>query len=208
MGAFKSWLKLTEYGKYETEEMFSQKEKTQKSNISKLLGFSKPLKKFGEGSLATLYQHPTKTNLLIKVTAHKSDVLNIARAQQLNSPNIVKAYPWSDNSIVKDLPTIKSLAIIVEKIPGLPMAYTTSEFYDLSLNGKFELAADWLNSTLHKKQIPILDQHSKNNPAEHEKLASLFNTLSQLEKYRIQLSDFQDNIIDNGHHYVIIDMGF
>ena len=33
--------------------------------------------------------------------------------------------------------------------------------------------------------------------------------LDKLEKYyRIELSDFQDNILDSGDRYVVVDMGF
>jgi hypothetical protein len=205
---FRNWLKLSEE-KFDDEKMFSQRDITQKSNVGKLLGFSKPLVQFSQGSLATLYQHPTNKNLLIKVTSHKEDIDNIVMAQKLNSPNVVKAFPWDKKGkLAKEVPSLNSFAIIVEKIKGVPMIYTTSEFFDLSLNGEFELAADWLDSTVHKAQEPILDHYNKNNPEEHMKLSGLFRTLSELERYRVELSDIQDNILDTGSRYVIVDMGF
>ena len=77
------------------------------------------------------------------------------------------------------------------------------------MNGQFELAADWLDSTLHKKQKLILDNYNKNNFEEHRKLSDLFKTLFKLEKfYRIELSDFEDNIIDSKNDYIVVDMGF
>ena len=76
MGFFKKWLL-----KETKVDMFSQRDITQQSNISALLGFSKPLVKFSQGSIATLYQYPNKNNLLIKVTAHHEDAENIIKAQ-------------------------------------------------------------------------------------------------------------------------------
>ena len=204
MGFFKKWLL-----KETKVDMFSQRDITQQSNISALLGFSKPLVKLSQGSIATLYQHPNKNNLLIKVTAHHEDAENIIKAQKLKSNNIVKAFPWKNGEMIKDIPSINSKAIIVEKLLASPMVYTTSDFFDLSLNGQFELAADWLDYTLHKKQKLILDNYNKNNFEEHRKLSDLFKTLFELEKfYRIELSDFEDNIIDSKNDYIVVDMGF
>ena len=110
---------------------------------------------------------------------------------------------------VKEIPNLNSLAIIVEKIDGPSMTYTTSDFYELSLNGRFELASDWIMQGGNKNQQIIMDKYQQNNDQEHYKLYDLFKTLHSLKKfYRIELSDFEDNIIDNGNRYVIIDMGF
>lgn len=204
---FKQWLTYNE--SFASERIFNQRDITQKSNIGELLGFEKPLVKYSQGSIATLYEHPTNKKLLIKVTAHESDILNIIKAQRLKSPNVVKVFSWKNKGLIKELPSLNSLAIIVEKILGDSMVYTTSHFFDLSLNGNFELAADWLDSTVHKLQKAILDHYNKNNTEEHLKLSSLFRTLHELEKfYHIELSDFQDNILDAGDRYVIVDMGF
>jgi dsDNA-binding SOS-regulon protein len=205
---FLKWLKLTE-SQLPSEDIFSLRDKTQKSDVSKILGFGKPLVKYSQGSVATLYNHPKNKNLLIKITSHKQDILNIVKAQKLDSPNVVKCFPWENGDILKNVPSLSSLAIIVEKIKGSSMVYNTGEFFDLSLFGRFELAADWLDSTVHKKQTVVLDKHGKNSPEEHLKLSSLFKTLHNLERfYKIELSDFQDNILDDGNRYVIIDMGF
>lgn len=192
------------------EKLFLQRDITQKSNISRLLGFINPLTKFSQGSMATLYEHPEHKSRLIKVTSHEEDVSNLVRSQRLNSSNIVKLFPWRGGKLVKELPSLNSFAIIVEKISGESMVYTTSDFYELSLGGNFELAADWLDAAeVHKKQKFILDRYQKNDPEEHSKLSGLFRTLDKLEKYyRIELSDFQDNILDSGNRYVVIDMGF
>ena len=88
------------------------------------------------------------------------------------------------------------------------MAYTTGDFYELSLGGRFELAADWIAYGGNEEQKPVLDRYGLDNDQEHEKLAQLFRTLGEMEKYRIELSDLEDNIIDAGGRYVIVDMGF
>lgn len=203
---FREWLLLSESS---YEALFLQRDKTQKSNIGDLLGFGKNLVKFSQGSIATLYKHPSDRRILIKVTSHKEDIANLVRAQKLGSPNVPRVFPWPSGEMVKELPSLKSQALLVEKVVGSSMVYTTGDFFDLSLNGRFELASDWLNSTVHKNQSSILDQYGKNNAEEHFKLASLFSTLHKLEKfYGIELSDFQDNILDAGGRYVIVDMGF
>lgn len=195
---FKLWL----------ESIFDQKQKVQASNISKLLGFSKPLKKFSEGTFATLYQHPTNNNLLIKVTSHKDDIINLVKSQNLNSPNVAQVFDWKTGKKIKEIPELKSYAIIVEKIVGFPIEYLTADFYDLTL-GNFEFAQDWLKSGGHKIQQKILEKYNKNNEIEHDKLAQLFGTLFLLQRnYNIDLSDFQDNILDDGEKYIIIDMGY
>jgi hypothetical protein len=207
---FKDWLNLSE-AKTNYDAMFSQRDKTQKSDVSSLLGFKKPLVKFSQGSLATLYQHPTNKNLLIKITSHKEDINNIVKAQRVNSPNVVKTFPWDkEGTLIKSLPSLNSLAIIVEKVNGTPMVYTNNDFLALGLNGSFEKAADWLLGTMLEEQEVILDQYNKNNVEEHYKLISLFKTLSKLagREYRIELSDFDQNILDTGDRYVIVDMGF
>lgn len=203
---FKEWVRELE--KYSDEGVFSQRDKTQKTDVSKLLGLDKPLKKFSQGSFATLYHHPTDKGKLIKITSHKDDVLNTVTAQKIKSPNIVKVFPWPNGEIIKKLPTINSLSIIVEKIEGSSMVYM-GDFDILTLGGNFELATDWLNSGGNKKQKLILDKYGKNTLEEQDKLASLFDALFKIEKfYKIDLADFQDNILDNGSRYVIIDLGF
>jgi hypothetical protein len=202
---FKEWVKE----KYDNEDIFSQKEKTQKTDVSKLLGFDKPLKMFSHGTFATLYQHPKDKSKLIKITAHKDDVLNTVMAQKLGSPNVVKVFNWPDKQAIKKLPTLNSLAIIVEKIIGTSISYENNDFYNLSMGGNFELASDWLNSGGDKKQQLILNKYSKNTNMEQDKLSSLFAALFQIEKlYKIDLADFQDNILDAGDRYIIVDLGF
>jgi len=207
---FKEWI-IKEELEDDSEKAFSQKHQTQKANVAKLLGFKKPLVKVNEGSFATLYQHPENSNILIKITSHKEDVQNIIRAQKIKSSNVVKIYPWPDKTSFKTVATKpnESLAILVEKIIGKPMDYSTNHFYMLALGGQFQKAKDWLNSGGNKKQQDILNLYKKNTDEEHNKLAEMFESLFQLERFHgISLTDYQDNILDTGDRYVIVDMGY
>lgn len=199
---FKKWI--------ESEDVFSHKQNLQKEkNIGSILGFKSPLIKVKEGTFATIYQHPKEKNKLIKITSHEEDVKNLLKCQNIKSDNVVKIFPWSKKEKIKNLPNFKSYAIIVEKIEGTPMVYSTPEFYQLGLNGKFELAKDWLNSGGKPEQNKILERHQKNNMEEQDKLSDLFHTLNTIKKfYRIDLVDFQDNILEEKNRYVIVDMGY
>ena len=201
---FKLWIENSAY-----EKAFAQRDITQKANVAKSLGMTGNLIKYKQGSFATLYEHPKNKNRLIKITSHKEDVYNLVKAQKLNSPNVIKLFDWENKEKVKELPNLNSLAIIVEKANGPSIAYVTGDFYELSLNGKFELAGDWIMQGGNDRQKRVMDKYQLNNEPEHYKLHALFNTLHSLRRfYRIELSDFEDNIIDNGNRYVIIDMGF
>ncbi len=204
---FKDWLNENKLDQ-PWDAPFLQKEKTQKSNVSKILGFSKPLKKVAEGSFATLYQHPKSSNKLIKITSHEEDVDNVVKAQRLNSKNIVKVFDWVKGKKIKKVPELNSSAIIVEKLTGNSMKYRSDHFLELALTGDFDKAADWLDYEPTEKQAKVLDMYNMNTPEEHEKLSELFRTINELDKYGIDLMDFEDNIIDNGTHYVIVDLGF
>ena len=190
------------------ESAISSRDKAVKSNISKYLGFNKPLELFAKGTFAAVYKHPTDEDKLIKVTAHKDDIRNTIKAQKLNSKNIVKLYPWENNKLYKEIPELKSWAIIVEKIAGNPMEYTSSEFFILAYNGDFDKAKDWLAAGGSKQQLNILAYHDKNNDSEQSKLADLFETLFKLQRSGIELSDFDQNIMDVENRYVIVDLGF
>lgn len=199
---FKKWV--------ESEEVFLYKQNLQKEkNIGNILGFKSPLTKVKEGTFATIYQHPKEKNKLIKITSHEEDVKNLLKCQNIKSDNVVKIFSWNKKERFKALPNFKSYAIIVEKIEGTPMVYSTPEFYQLSLNGRFELAKDWLNSGGKPEQNNILEKHQKNTIEEHDKLSDLFHSLSTIKKfYRIDLVDFQDNILEEKNRYVIVDMGY
>lgn len=189
------------------ENIFNARERIDKANIGKLLGYNKPLKKIATGTFSNIFLHPTDQSKLIKVTSHKSDVQNTIRAQRLSNNNIVKLYSWEDGQSAKPLQTIKAWALQVEKIDGPPLKYPTDHFLRLGYMGSFEKAADWLKAGGSESQNKIL-QHYKADDIEKEKLAELFDALQSLSRIGIELSDFDQNIIDNGSRYVIIDLGY
>jgi hypothetical protein len=186
----------------------AKKEKTVKTDISKLLGFDAPLKQYAKGTFATVYQHPTEDNLLIKITAHKDDIQNSVRAQRLNSPNIVKLYPWPNGKLYQEIPELKTYAMMPQKIVGEPIAYATNALFTLAYNGNYDKAKDWLLVGGSPPQNKMLEHYGKNNDDERYKLADLFKALHGLGKIGIHLSDLDQNIIDDGTKYVIIDLGF
>ena len=201
---FKEYLENLAY-----EKAFAQRDKTQQSNVGKSLGFSKNLQLKKQGSFASLYQHPKYKDRLIKITSHKEDVYNLVKAQNLKSRNIVKVFDWDNKQKIKELPHLNSVAIIVENVTGYPMVYTTNDFYELTLGGRFNLASDWILQGGNEKQKSIMEKYDRNEDLEHNKLFELFRTLYQLRKfYKIDLSDFEDNILDANDRYVMIDMGF
>lgn len=201
---FKEYLENLAY-----EKAFAQRDKTQQSNVGKSLGFSKNLQLKKQGSFASLYQHPKYKDRLIKITSHKEDIYNLVKAQNLKSRNIVKVFDWDNKQKIKELTHLNSLAIIVENVTGYPMVYTTNDFYELTLGGRFNLASDWILQGGNEKQKSIMEKYDRNEDLEHNKLFELFRTLYQLRKfYKIDLSDFEDNILDANDRYVMIDMGF
>lgn len=124
------------------------------------------------------------------------------------SNNVVKLHKWDDGKLAKELPTLKAWALLVEKISGEPIDYSTGHFYKLCYNGNFEFAKDWLMAGGSPEQLNILKLYNLDDDSELYKLAELFGTLHELSKYGIDLSDFDQNVIDNGSRYVIIDLGF
>lgn len=201
---FKEYLENLDY-----EKAFGQRDITQQSNVGKLLGFPKNLQLKKQGSFASLYQHPKYKDRLIKITSHKEDVYNLVKAQNLKSRNVVKVFDWDNKQKIKELPNLNSLAIIVENVTGYPMVYTTGDFYELSLGGRFNLASDWILQGGNEKQKSIMEKYDRNDDSEHNKLFELFRTLYQLRKfYKIDLSDVEDNILDSNDRYVMVDMGF
>ena len=112
---FKSWFEALATVDARNDAFFGQRDKIQKKDMGKLLGFNVPLQKINQGSLATIYQHPTNPNWIIKVTSHREDVNNLVKAQRLGSPNIVKLFgkpqPVPQNP--------RSFWMMAEKINGL-----------------------------------------------------------------------------------------
>lgn len=169
------------------------------------------LTEIDRGSFATVYQHPAAPNRIIKVTKDRQDVVNLVKAQRLNSPCVVRLYPpvKSNELFVK---VGQMYAIVADKVQGPPMPYTSNAIAML-LTGK--LGMDTPQKAAMKIQQSgsspfrdsILAKMGRDNEAERAKLSELFFTLAKLERMGVDLSDFTDNVLDGGQHYVIIDMG-
>jgi hypothetical protein len=204
--SFKTWLEATSVNS-KFDKFFSQRDLIQKKDVGELLGFKQPLLKINQGSLATIYQHPKNPNWVIKVTSHKEDIQNIQKAQKLNSKNIVKMF--GNPQQVPQNPNF--YWIIVEKVNGSHMVYDTNSFIALIHGDYDEKLKDAATSVLYTDggiREQILKRYGKNSEEELEKLSSLFETLYNLQKIGIEMSDFAENIMDDGEKYVIIDLGF
>ena len=207
---FKLWLDSTvaTADDRKSEKFFGQRDKIQNSNIGELLGFKKPLIKINQGSLATIYQHPENENQIIKVTSHKDDLMNLFLAQKLNSRNIVKLFTRPEP--VPKMP--KAFWAVEEKVNGEPMVYDTGSFIGLINGDRMESIKGAVKSIVYadtdRTRSMILDRFDKNNDEEYTKLSDLFETLLNLERMRISMVDFAQNILDDGDHYVIVDLGF
>jgi hypothetical protein len=159
---FKSWLEaLTAFDDKQSEKFFGQRDKIQKSNMGKLLGFAKPLIKINQGSLATIYQHPDNPDQVIKVTSHKDDLMNLHAAQRLKSRNVVKLFTKPE--LVPKMS--KVFWAIEEKINAGPMIYDTGSFISLIHGDHYESlkrAADNINyADTDRTRTMILNRFKK-----------------------------------------------
>jgi hypothetical protein len=218
---FKKWLEATISKKNSgsnwnksSEDFFGQRDKIQKKDISKILSdrniipANMKLKKLTQGSLATIYEHPTNANLLIKITPHKEDARNLWRGQKVKSECIVKLY-GEPIELSPEMPRV--YVMIVDKVVGVPMVYSTVEFIGLigdkgRSRNKENASVEILYPSAYRESI--LEGHNKNTEVEYEKLSNLFKALYHLERIGIDMVDFSDNILDTGEAYVIVDLGF
>lgn len=203
---FKKWLESAQV-KTKYDNFFGQRDLIQKQDLGSLLGFKVPLKKIAQGSLATIYEHPKNPNWLIKVTSHVQDIKNIHKAQKLDSENVVKLF--GNPQQVPQNPNF--YWIIVEKVNGSPMVYDTNSFIALIHGDYNEKLKDASTSILYTDggiRRSILERYGKYSEEELEKLSSLFEALYKLSQIGIEITDFADNILDDGKKYVIVDLGF
>jgi hypothetical protein len=184
-------------------EPFGQANLENKNALFKDLGISpERFEVLGTGSHATAYD--VGDGKVLKVTSDVKDANNLLRAQNLNDPGVVKAY-GSSKVGVSD-----GVAILVDKVEGELMPYSTGELHALIQGTNFQelpmaritILRD--NTGIRKK---ILDKHGRNHKEERKKLSSLFTTLIKLEKIGIDFDDFAENVIDTDTRYVVIDLG-
>ncbi len=204
MWSFKLW--LNEDLSAVADKVFSQRDRNAKMKSSKILDAlgikGGDLEQINQGSLATVYRHPLDKTKLIKVTSDLNDAKNIAKAQRLNSPNVVRLHQSA-----KVGP--KAVALVVDFVPGKEMPYNTNALLSLINGDNWEEHGQAARNILRpdRTRRKTLDALGMNNQQELEKLSRLFGSLAQLEKIGIDIFDFTDNILDNGTDYVIVDLG-
>lgn len=204
--SFKQWLEVSLDQK--ADAVFGRRDKNLRINFNSILsGLGLPTidgkpQIIKKGSLAIVYQHPHDPRKIIKLTGDMDDARNLWKAQKLNSPNIVKVYA------AKKLKG-NSAVLVADKIDGKPMPYASNIFLALIHGDFFDDATEASQKILNPrgKRMQILQWMGKDDHQEYRKLSELFATLGRLEKIGIDMFDFTDNIIDNGPHYVIIDLG-
>jgi hypothetical protein len=173
--------------------------------ILKALGLpGKQLQRINSGSFATIYQHPTDPKKVIKCTSDARDVKNLLAAQSISTTNIVKVY--------QNVKIPNGFALIVDFVNGPSMPYT-SNMMALLLDGPsmmdtpMKAARKILQPGASPARDRLLDKVNRNSEQERQKLSELLITIGKLQAKGIHVSDWTDNIIDAGQHYVIIDMG-
>lgn len=214
---FKKWLCIEEKGRAsldkQSNDMFSRRssnENLQFNLILKSLGLPETElepTEIGLGSMANVYLNPHNPTQVIKVTGDFADAKNFNKLLKRNiiSPNLPRVYNVAKiNS--------KAAAILMDYIKGKKMSYSANEFLAL-VNGDswadYQQAIKELQSgRVGKLRQAIMLKKGKNVETESKKLIQLFNTLIKLENIGIDIFDFnEENILDDGQEYVIIDLG-
>jgi len=196
-----------------SEEMFGRRKKNEgmKFNVVlKALGLpsirTQP-KPIGTGSTANVYMHPQDQTKVIKVTGDFQDAQRFEklRRRKFQHPCIVNCY-----AVVQVNPT--AMAMILDYVPGNVMAYG-SMFPQLLLGDNYEDAAEAAQSIMYggeydKSRAQVFQASGMpDTEEERERLSHLFDAIAQLERMGIIVADFNENIIDAGDRYVIIDLG-
>ena len=158
-----------------------------------------------QGSYADVYAISGNSQLLVKITKDSRDVNHTVAAQIIDSPNIAKCFAHTKDGVER------GTAMLMQWVKGHAASYSTPEFLGL-IEGK---SGDEPRGQAYLRilkpddfRLQILKEHGKDNRQEYLKLSRLFKTLHILEsKLGIFLSDFVDNIIDNGKDYIIVDFG-
>lgn len=207
MDNYFQWLENMATLEKDADTFFSRRQSNQGMDFNTVLAAlglpesNTPPTVIGQGSLATVYQHPDP-NKVIKVTGDVSDARNLKNAQRLRSRNVLKVY-----QVVKVGP--KAFAIVADKVAGAPMPYTSNVIAALidgdSMDDALEASEEILNPT--GVRLEILRRMGKLEQTEIEKLSELFRTIGRLERMGIDMFDYTDNVLDAGSHYVIVDMG-
>ncbi len=158
-----------------------------------------------QGSHADIYEHPSDPTKLIKITDDQDDATNTMNAQALHSPNVVRCYGHTNAGVQN------GTALVLDFIQGQRAPYSTPEFLGLIEGQHGNEPRDQAHIRILRPdafRTSILQTHGTNNQQELHALSRLFRTIDLLDsRLNIHLVDLADNIIDDGHDYVIVDFG-
>jgi hypothetical protein len=216
---FKTWLESTDAANFGTtsldqmaDNLFSSRIKNQDFKFNAILASlglpksNKKLIKIGSGTLASVYLNPHNANQVIKVTGDSQESSNFETLIKNNfrSPNIVTCYKVASLG-----PTTK--VFLCDYVKGTPMEYSNDEFLALVNGDNFddypESIAALSSGDYGKNRSQVFYNHNKSPEQEAAKLIPLFSSLMRLEKLGIDLFDFDNNILDDGVKYVLVDLG-
>jgi hypothetical protein len=194
------------------DDLFSSRMKNQDFKFNAVLaslGLPKSNKKpvlIGNGTLANVYVNPHNGGQIIKVTSDAQEARNfeILMKNKFQSPNIVTCYKIGNLG-----PTTK--ALLCDYIQGTPMEYSNDEFLALINGDNFddysETIAALSSGEYGSKRSEVFYSHNKSPEQEAAKLIPLMSSLSQLEVLGIDIFDFDNNVLDDGVNYVLVDLG-
>jgi len=157
-----------------------------------------------EGSFAKIFStdDPDK---IVKITSDLSDYENLLAANRLIPNYVPKIYGSTYEGVAEN-----NIAMLIEHIEGTNFPLITNEMLRILQGNEFE--SDYKKAMMRvlrpKGQIlNLLNRHNLNDKSERIKLANLIKSLGILENHGIEMLDFDQNIIDDGQKYVIIDLG-
>lgn len=161
-------------------------------------------KKYKEGGFAVVFHVEGDNNKLIKITSDHDDILKLIKANKNDVSGVPIIYSHTTNGIKN------GIAAVVQKIDGNSIKYSNMEMHAL-VGGRHgnDSIKNAMISILKPNDIrlKILESHNSNNKKERYKLYYLFETIMRLNKLGIYIDDYDDNVIDNGDKYIIIDLG-
>lgn len=161
------------------------------------------LTKVGSGTFAHFYDVGNGKG--IKVTSDSNDVNALIKSQALKLRNIPKVYGHTKDGVKH------GYAVLIDYVKGDHMPYSTSELHGL-IQGKNFSELSTAKIAILRSGDPIRDKvlknHNRDTKEERSKLSSLFHTIDRLQNMvDIEIDDYDQNIIDNGKDYVIVDLG-
>lgn len=157
-----------------------------------------------QGSFANIYSTDADDKI-VKITSDISDFRNLSIANRIIPNHVPKIHKSTTKGIGKN-----NVAMLIDYIEGKNFPLITNEMLKILQGDGF--TADYEAARIRvlrpKGQIAkILECHNLMDKQDRIKIANLIKALSILDKSGIEMIDFDENIIDNGEKYVIIDLG-